>query len=343
MKNAPLRKSISILLVIVMFCSVFAIPVGNNNQVNASTTKVSAPGDKITVSLRYDSHGQIHSKITVIEGGVYPSLPTLSKTGYDFLGWFTKENVQVKSGDAVNPATKHLYGGWKGKQYTVKFNANKGKVSKKSKKVTFGSKYGKLPKPKRKGYTFLGWFHTKKGGFMALDHITVNTAKNHTLYAIWQKPTTVTFNANGGKLKKKSKKVTPSKSYGKLPTPKKSGYCFSGWYTKKKGGKLITKTSKVETSSKFTLYAHWSKPMTIKFDAQGGVLSKTSKKVGKKGIYGKLPKPTKTINTENGPKAYYFVGWYTEPNGRGKYVKAESRIVYSKPHTLYARWSNVAY
>ncbi|MDR1815338.1 MAG: InlB B-repeat-containing protein [Clostridiales Family XIII bacterium] len=72
---------------------------------------------------------------------------------------------------------------------------------------------------------------------------------------------TVKFNVNGGdKLAKAkaSKKVTKGKKYGSLPTPKRDGYKFKGWFTKKKGGSQIKKSTKV--SKKYgTLYAQWTK------------------------------------------------------------------------------------
>jgi uncharacterized repeat protein (TIGR02543 family) len=67
----------------------------------------------------------------------------------------------------------------------------------------------------------------------------------------------VKFNANKGKVSKKSKKVTNGKAYGKLPTPKRANYKFLGWYTKKSGGKKITKKSIATQVKAHTLYAHW--------------------------------------------------------------------------------------
>ncbi|MCL2687524.1 MAG: InlB B-repeat-containing protein, partial [Methanobrevibacter sp.] len=40
-------------------------------------------------------------------------------------------------------------------------------------------------------------------------------------------------------------------------TPKKTGYVFNGWYTKKSGGTKITTATKVK--KKVTHYAHWKK------------------------------------------------------------------------------------
>jgi uncharacterized repeat protein (TIGR02543 family) len=71
-----------------------------------------------------------------------------------------------------------------------------------------------------------------------------------------------TFNPNGGKKLAKAKKtrtVTTTKTYGTLPTPKRTHYRFVGWYTAKKGGMRVTKATIVQNPKSHTLYAHWTK------------------------------------------------------------------------------------
>ena len=71
----------------------------------------------------------------------------------------------------------------------------------------------------------------------------------------------VTWNVNGGKIssdKIVTTSVTKGAKVGKLSkTPKKAGYVFKGWYTKKSGGVKITTATKVK--KKVTYYAHWKK------------------------------------------------------------------------------------
>lgn len=78
----------------------------------------------------------------------------------------------------------------------------------------------------------------------------------------------VVFNKNGGKLAKKSKVVKVGKKYGKLPTPKRSGYTFKGWYNKKTGGKKVTAKTKVRKKKKHTIYARWKKKATVSLPKQ---------------------------------------------------------------------------
>ena len=69
--------------------------------------------------------------------------------------------------------------------YTVTLDPNGGTCAKKSINVSFGSTYGNLPKPKRTGYKFSGWYTAKTGGTRVTAATTVKTEANHTLYARW--------------------------------------------------------------------------------------------------------------------------------------------------------------
>ncbi len=72
----------------------------------------------------------------------------------------------------------------------------------------------------------------------------------------------VIFHANGGYINKKStKSVAKAALYGakvgKLVNPKRKGYAFLGWYTKKSGGSRINQDTVITASQ--TYYAHWAK------------------------------------------------------------------------------------
>lgn len=124
--------------------------------------------------------------------------------------------------------------------------------------VTGDKKYGKLPTPVRKGYTFQGWYTSAKKGKKVKASTRVTNLEHHTLYAHWKAKTyKVKLNATGGKVSKSNCKVTYASTYGNLAVPTKKGYTFQGWFTKKKGGTQILPTSKVKITKTTTLYAHW--------------------------------------------------------------------------------------
>lgn len=153
---------------------------------------------------------------------------------------------------------------------------------------------------------------------------------------------TITFDPNGGTVTPSEKSVCPGKAYGQLPTPKRNGYTFTGWYTKKSGGTKVESTTKNSHSSSHTLYAHWNKvkqppatPTKIKltFHKNGGFhLSKNSKTVVFNKKIGTLP----TVQRKN----YNFLGWYTKKSG-GTKITTSTICKFKKNTTLYAHWKKV--
>lgn len=182
----------------------YAIFVGNSRStalVSANwhqletTFTLSTKSYTTSKTVRFDANGgrvSPASKVVTCSSSysnTYGSLPTPTRTGYDFDGWYTEETggTKITSTTSVGtdpPAT--LYAHWKGKKYTVTFDANGGTVSPASDTVTYGKKYYSLPTPTRTGgYTFDGWYTKKDGGTKVESDTTVTTAANHTLYAHW--------------------------------------------------------------------------------------------------------------------------------------------------------------
>lgn len=118
----------------------------------------------------------------------------------------------------------------------ITYDANGGSVSPKQQYIL---RYGNqsLPTPTKYGNTFLGWYTSRTGGKMVINS-RYNFAANQTLYAHWKDNTVkVIFNANKGTVSTKTKSVLPKSKIGTLPTPTRKNYTFTGWYTKKSGGK----------------------------------------------------------------------------------------------------------
>ena len=96
---------------------------------------------------------------------------------------------------------------------------------------------------------------------IAIIAILMLTTVMATVQAVSAVKVKITWDANGGKIATGKTVVTTHTKgvkIGKLPkTPIKSGYVFSGWYSKKSGGTKVTTATKVE--KKLTVYAHWKK------------------------------------------------------------------------------------
>lgn len=216
-----------------------------------------------TVSFNKNGGSSVSTTTMKVKGGSsYGTLPTAAKKGYNLLGWYTSPTggTQIKESSPVTiTGNTTLYARWTPKTYKITYNANKGKLSTKSKTVKYDSKIGTLKVPKRSKYNFTGWYTKKKGGTQYTASMIYTKDGNITLYAQWTKKKVVKFNPNGGTVKSYGKAIKKGKKYGKLPNPTRTGYKFKGWYTKKSGGKKITKSSKVKSSKNHTLYARWKK------------------------------------------------------------------------------------
>ena len=270
----------------------------------------------------------------------YGELPTPSRTGHSFKGWYTEENggTKVDKDTIVKTAGNHtLYAKWGVDSYTVTFNANGGTVSPAKKNVTYNETYGDLPTPSRTGYDFTGWYTNKNGGDLITSGTQVTITANQTLYARWSaKSFTVTLDKNGGDTEAdpSSVSVTYDKTYADLPSagngaPEKRGHSFTGWFTAAEGGTRVNKTDTVKITKNTRLYAHWSaNSYTLKLDKADSraQLSKTSMTV----TYGEsytLPIPTLT--------GYDFLGWY---DGETKIGNNRLTVDFIATKTVKARW-----
>jgi len=158
-----------------------------SNNEKSITFTVTGPVVTVTFNANGGSVSQTSGSVT--SGQTYGTLPTPTRTGYTFAGWFTSLTgiTQVTSSTTVTvTANQTLYARWTANIYTVTFNAQSGSVSLSSKPVTFDAAYGTLPTPTRAGWYFAGWFTGTNGTGTRIRTSTVfTTAGSVTLYAYW--------------------------------------------------------------------------------------------------------------------------------------------------------------
>ena len=284
------------------------------------------------------------STITKTYGSELGTLPTCSRTGYTFLGWYTASSGGTKISSTTKiTGTVTYYAQWSINSYTLTYNVNGGNaVSPASKSVQYGSAYGTLPTPTKSSdaeytYAFAGWYTAASGGTQVTANTTMG-AGNTTIYAHWtatKRSYTATFNGNGGGTPSPS---TITKTYGSelgtLPTCSRTGYTFLGWYTASSGGTKISSTTKI--TGTVTYYAQWSiNSYTLTYNVNGGnAVSPASKSVQYGSAYGTLPTPTKSSDAEY---TYAFAGWYTAASG-GTQVTANTTMGAGNT-TIYAHWT----
>lgn len=168
-----------------------SVTTAANHSLYAHWTQTEESAQSCTVYFNANGGDVDASGKTVTVGDRYGTLPTPTRGGYTFDGWYTSSSggTKIISSSTVSQAGDHtLYAHWtqeKAKTYTVTFNANGGVVGTASKIVTAGDRYGTLPTPTRSGYTFDGWYTSSGGGTKITSSSTVSLTEDQTLYAHW--------------------------------------------------------------------------------------------------------------------------------------------------------------
>ena len=120
----------------------------------------------------------------------YGTLPTPTRTGYTFNGWYTAKNggTKITSNSVVNiTADQTLYAQWTPKTYTVTYNANGGSGAPSAQTKVYGTNLTLSSTiPTRTGYTFKGWATSASGSVAYVAGATYTSNSEATLYAVWQ-------------------------------------------------------------------------------------------------------------------------------------------------------------
>lgn len=295
------------------------------------------------------------STITKTYGSELGTLPTCSRTGYTFLGWYTASSGGTKISSTTKiTSTVTYYAQWSINSYTLTYDVNGGNaVSPASKSVQYGSAYGTLPTPTRAStaqysYTFAGWYTAVTGGTQVTANTTMG-AGNTTIYAHWTATTrsyTVSYQTTYGTLNKTSQSVAyNSKGSCTLTMPDNTvefTYTFVGWYTAANGGgtkvgsELTLETPAIkETVTYYAYVTRSTKSYTHTFNANGGgTVSPATITKAYNTALGTLPTVSRT--------GYTFVGWFdTSAASGGTQATTATKVTETK--TWYARWSINSY
>ena len=156
----------------------------------SGNTTIFARWNLAHVSLNANGGTVSHTSIFVQPGSQLGSLPTPSRTGHSFVGWFTAQTggTQVFSTTVIN-GNITIFARW---GVTVTLNPNGGHVSPTRLTRIGGGTMGVVPTPTRIGETlgrrFDGWFTSLSGGARVLQN-TITPNNNHTLHARWDEVT----------------------------------------------------------------------------------------------------------------------------------------------------------
>ncbi len=301
-------------------------------------------------TISFDSNGgTAEEDISVTYNSTYESLPTPSRNGYTFTGWYTAETDDNGTGSKITSTATvsvtqniTLHAAWDAKTYQVSFSLEYDDAPEAPTpiEVVYDAAYGTLPSVSDPpGYTFLGWYDgSLSGASLIVNSTVIQTAKDHILYAHWDANSyKAAFDSNGGS-EESAITVTNDSSYGTLPVPTRDGYSFKGWYLEETdnngSGGQVTSSSTVSATADLMLYAAWSaNDYIVSFDSNGGSAEEAIS-VTYDGTYEDLPAPTLT--------GYTFDGWFTsetDDNGTGTKITSTSAVSVTQDITLHAAWS----
>lgn len=225
------------------------------------------------VTVTFNSCGGTKSKSrTVTSCTSYGSLPTPTRKGYTFAGWYTAKSggSRVYASSICNSGKKvTLYAHWTKCRYSIKWVLNGGTFGKNKPVYSYYvDSTVKVKTPTKKGYKFAGWYSRSNCIGSKVKKIKKGSTGNRTLYAKWTPiKYTIVYKGNGansGKMKN-----TANVQYGKGVTLrnnafKKKGYTFAGWAYSPKGKVVFRNGQKVwnlatVNKKKVILYAIWRK------------------------------------------------------------------------------------
>ncbi|MDR3225330.1 MAG: InlB B-repeat-containing protein [Clostridiales Family XIII bacterium] len=190
-----MKKIFSIIAGLALVCVLLMTSV-ISDEVNAYGAKPAGKSTVVTITFNASGGTLVKSKQTkkVTRGKSYGALPTPTRSGYVFRGWYTKKTAGtlISAQRVVKTALskKTLYAHWE-KCYKITFDANGGTTPVKSKEILYMATYGNLPVPTRAEYYFMGWYTQKTGGTLLTSTTTYKQKKNRTVYAHWGKQTKI--------------------------------------------------------------------------------------------------------------------------------------------------------
>ena len=197
------------------------------------------------------------------------SLPTPTKSGCDFDGWYTASNGGTQVSSSYKPNSDiTLYAHWSPKGYSVRYDANGGSGAPSTQTKYNGTDMTlSTTKPTRADSTKSGYRVTfnANGGSVSPSSATSTITTSYT-FGSWNTSRTGTGKtyAAGGQYTANEETTLYAQWISKdtagsvkLPTPTKDDNRFRGWYTSATGGTKINSETYTPTSNT-ELYAHWS-------------------------------------------------------------------------------------
>lgn len=308
---------------------------------------------------QYNPHVTETQRVTYTRGMTPPSSSSLSRTGYNFIGWFTEpDGGNEYTGRLFEPSDLTVYAHWEPAEFDVRCvyrypdevgYPNTWSYRAITQGATFAEISSPLSNPVSHGHDFNGWYDAN--GNKVDDNTIADYSLHHELYGYFTPKTfTITFDYNNGSGTVITRELVYGETYDDIPMPEKYGYELDGWGVYAIDGVVDESYNSshevvhIENGTPFKqfrnmyLKATWTPTIfkTITLDPNGGTCDRDcyeftvdSEYYSDDGHYPMLPIPKKGD--------YNFLGWYTAKEG-GQKAEGYHKYLVSGDHTLYAHW-----
>ena len=301
-----------------------AIDKAGNETISSNVVTLECKLQRAEVTFDNNDGSDKKQTVSKVVGTELGELPTVSREGYEFAGWYTDKTSGTKvTENTVVPETDvTYYARWTARndtKYTVihqQMNLD-------------GTTYTTVDTEELKGKTDSKVTPDVNSyeGFTAPEkqEVTIKADGSTTVtYKYTRNKYTLTYNPNGGSVSPTSIKAdydaeitlpTPTRKYtityntngGSSVTNSTVDYTFNGWYTKASEGDKRTYTKMPAYNE--TLYAQW---------ASSGIALPTTNKAG-----------------------YVLAGWYTDSALTSEVTLSDGKYIPTANITLYAKWEEV--
>ncbi|MFA6506105.1 MAG: InlB B-repeat-containing protein [Treponemataceae bacterium] len=210
-----------------------------------------------TYAVSFDSQGgSAASGLNVTYAATYGTLPTSTRTGYTFCGWYTGTGgtgTNITAGTMVAiTAAQTLYAKWTAINYSISYSLAGG-TNAGGNPSTYTIESGTITPaaPTRSSYIFTGW---------TPGSIATGSTGNKTFTASWVlAPYTITYNVDGGTNAAGNPATYTSSTPRPLvfAAPTRSGFAFSGWFSNATCTNPLPALQS-STSGNIVLYAKWT-------------------------------------------------------------------------------------
>lgn len=291
-------------------------------------------------SINYVTNGGTiseNSPKTFVSSDLPITLPTPTREGYEFGGWFLSSDFSGAAQTTIPTGTDnnvYVYAKWI-KTYNITYHLGGGENAE-SNPQTFSEKTLPLTlaAPTREGFTFAGWYQNTTGSGNQVTKIEVGTEKNVSLWAKWDAiEYSISYVLNGGTNNSQNvTKYTILDTPVKLFNPTYDGYVFDGWFSSSDfSGERVTYLSKTNLAN-VTLYAKWSLAYTITYNTNGGLNDGRNPSV--------FTANSETFTLFDATRVNYtFLGWFDNEELSGTAITEIAKGTKNNI-TLWAKWSS---